>query len=286
MGVPVPRPTSSAPRRAALWTGHHRRSPRSSIHSECMVMPVFRVGHRPLPLQQPPLPRIFGTTAPAPPGWRPEPGGAAACPLARRCGRWRLRPPPPIMLDQLETARMRSAPASTSRCHSAAAPERTATTLPNRRTTDHHCYHRCTTLQHPTPLLPAWTTQEPRARIRHPVFFVHPAQRLSQVHTPLPWAARGAPNDNLDRDQHVSDAQRQSRHPLEHLSHCYPLDAGGRALPSDRGTLKTSREPTQRRALAVRGPCDGLARGGLGGGAGDAASPGTGPAGLVRAIVT
>ncbi|KAJ3581745.1 hypothetical protein NHX12_016283, partial [Muraenolepis orangiensis] len=106
--------------------GHHRRSPRSSIHSECMVMPVS-VSATDHSLSSSIFPRMHYGSAP-----RASPG-----------------------------------------------------------------------------------------RIRHPV---HSVQRLFTKSHSLPSGGRWSSDDNLDSDSTYRTPSVMSRHPPEHLSHCYPLD--------------------------------------------------------------
>ncbi|KAJ3581902.1 hypothetical protein NHX12_016101 [Muraenolepis orangiensis] len=85
------------------------------------------------------------------------------------------------------------------------------------------------------------TATEPRnespGRIRHPV---HSVQRLFTKSHSLPSGGRWSSDDNLDSDSTYRTPSVMSRHPPEHLSHCYPLDAVQAHLAGDL-TLKTSR---------------------------------------------
>ncbi|KAJ3583992.1 hypothetical protein NHX12_015489 [Muraenolepis orangiensis] len=141
-------PTESCP-----LDGHHRRSPRSSIHSECMVMPVS------------------------------------------------FEKQMPVHRDGFHTLQ----------------------------------YQRTTTITTTT------TATEPRnespGRIRHPV---HSVQRLFTKSHSLPSGGRWSSDDNLDSDSTYRTPSVMSRHPPEHLSHCYLLDAVQAHLAGDL-TLKPSR---------------------------------------------
>ncbi|KAJ3583648.1 hypothetical protein NHX12_016253 [Muraenolepis orangiensis] len=78
---------------------------------------------------------------------------------------------------------------------------------------------------------------ESPGRIRHPV---HSVQRLFTKSHFLPSGGRWSSDDNLDSDSTYRTPSVMSRHPLEHLSHCYPLDAVQAHLAGDL-TLKMSR---------------------------------------------
>ncbi|KAJ3581910.1 hypothetical protein NHX12_016094 [Muraenolepis orangiensis] len=99
------------------------------------------------------------------------------------------------------------------------------------------------------------TTTEPRnespGRIRHPG---HSVQRLFTKSHSLPSGGRWSSDDNLDSDSTYRTPSVMSRHPLEHLSHCYPLDAVQAHLAGDL-TLKTSRSNNDVKCSA----CDGVA---------------------------
>ncbi|KAJ3598754.1 hypothetical protein NHX12_000328 [Muraenolepis orangiensis] len=163
-------PTESCP-----LDGHHRRSPRSSIH---------RVGHRPLPLQQHLPPHALRQRPPGLP--------VTATPAAVPGGAAVFEKQMPVHRDGFHTLQ----------------------------------YQRTTTT--------TTTATEPRnespGRIRHPVHSSHS----------LPSGGWWSSDDNLDSDSTYRTPSVMSRHPLEHLSHCYPLDAVQAHLAGDL-TLKTSR---------------------------------------------
>ncbi|KAJ3582691.1 hypothetical protein NHX12_000347 [Muraenolepis orangiensis] len=108
---------------------------------------------------------------------------------------------------------------------------------------------------------------EPRnespGRIRHPV---HSVQRLFTKSHSLPSGGRWSSDDNLDSDSTYRTPSVMSRHPPEHLSHCYPLDPPehlSHCYPLDAVqahlagdlTLKTSRSNNDVKCSA----CDGVA---------------------------
>ncbi|KAJ3583042.1 hypothetical protein NHX12_034526 [Muraenolepis orangiensis] len=99
------------------------------------------------------------------------------------------------------------------------------------------------------------STRKPRnespGRIRHPV---HSVQRLFTKSHSLPSGGRWSSDDNLDSDSTYRTPSVMSRHPPEHLSHCYPLDAVQAHLAGDL-TLKTSRSNNDVKCSA----CDGVA---------------------------
>ncbi|KAJ3598777.1 hypothetical protein NHX12_034161 [Muraenolepis orangiensis] len=92
---------------------------------------------------------------------------------------------------------------------------------------------------------------ESPGRIRHPV---HSVQRLFTKSHSLPSGGRWSSDDNLDSDSTYRTPSVMSRHPPEHLSHCYPLDAVQAHLAGDL-TLKTSRSNNDVKCSA----CDGVA---------------------------
>ncbi|KAJ3583968.1 hypothetical protein NHX12_015465 [Muraenolepis orangiensis] len=71
------------------------------------------------------------------------------------------------------------------------------------------------------PTTPSMPRNESPGRIRHPV---HSVQRLFTKSHSLPSGGRWSSDDNLDSDSTYRTPSVMSRHPLEHLSHCYPLD--------------------------------------------------------------
>ncbi|KAJ3580668.1 hypothetical protein NHX12_034278 [Muraenolepis orangiensis] len=117
-------------------------------------------------------------------------------------------------------------------------------------------YQRTTTTAATTATTTTTTTAtEPRnqspGRIRHPV---HSVQRLFTKSHSLPSGRRWSFDDNLDSDSTYRTPSVMSRHPLEHLSHCYPLDTVQAHLAGDL-TLKTSRSNNDVKCSA----CDGVA---------------------------
>ncbi|KAJ3583248.1 hypothetical protein NHX12_034146 [Muraenolepis orangiensis] len=92
---------------------------------------------------------------------------------------------------------------------------------------------------------------ESPGRIRHPV---HSVQRLFTKSHSLPSGGRWSYDDNLDSDSTYRTPSVMSRHPPEHLSHCYPLDAVQAHLAGDL-TLKMSRSYNDVKCSA----CDGVA---------------------------
>ncbi|KAJ3583908.1 hypothetical protein NHX12_015405 [Muraenolepis orangiensis] len=82
----------------------------------------------------------------------------------------------------------------------------------------------------------------------------HPVQRLFTKSHSLPSGGWWSSDDNLDSDSTYRTPSVMSRHPLEHLSHCYPLDAVQAHLAGDL-TLKTSRSNNDFKCSA----CDGVA---------------------------
>ncbi|KAJ3583883.1 hypothetical protein NHX12_015380 [Muraenolepis orangiensis] len=98
-------------------------------------------------------------------------------------------------------------------------------------------YQRTTTITTTTTTTATEPRNESPGRIRHPV---HSVQRLFTKSHSLPSGGRWSSDDNLDSDSTYRTPSVMSRHPPEHLSHCYLLDAVQAHLAGDL-TLKPSR---------------------------------------------
>ncbi|KAJ3581556.1 hypothetical protein NHX12_016517 [Muraenolepis orangiensis] len=235
-------PTQSCP-----LDGHHRCSPRSSIHSECMVMPVS-VSATDQSLSSSTFPRMHYGSAPRDGGGgggnresREESGGGGGCGgggsgggggggssgLSSHCGSGKSNRLPANMLDQFE----KQMPVHRDGFH----------TLQYQRTTTTATTTATTATTTTATATSTTTTTEPRNE--SPAAYATrctTVQRLFTKSHSLPSGGRWSSDDNLDSDSTYRTPSVMSRHPPEHLSHCYPLDAVQAHLAGDL-TLKTSR---------------------------------------------
>ncbi|KAJ3583946.1 hypothetical protein NHX12_015443 [Muraenolepis orangiensis] len=161
---------------------------------------------------------------------------------------------------QLTSAAPRGAPSTRSACGKsnrlpANMLDQFEKQMPVHRDGFHTLQYQRTTTTTATTTTTTTTATEPRnespGRIRHPV---HSVQRLFTKSHSLPSGGRWSSDDNLDSDSTYRTPSVMSRHPPEHLSHCYPLDAVQAHLAGDL-TLKTSRSNNDGKCSA----CDGVA---------------------------